>query len=122
MREIEIVGGGLSGLSLGIYLRRRGVPVRILEAGAYPRHKVCGEFVCGVSNDVLDEMGISDVFAQARRHQKLAWWMGDDLVLQDHLPEEAIGLSRFRMDADLASLFEAAGGELRRINHWQAGS
>ena len=52
MREIEIVGGGLSGLSLGIYLRRRGVPVRILEAGAYPRHKVCGEFVCGVSNDV----------------------------------------------------------------------
>ena len=112
MREIEIVGGGLSGLSLGIYLRKRGVPVRILEAGGYPRHKVCGEFVCGVSSDVLAEMGISDVFAKARRHQKLAWWMGDDLVLQDHLPEEAIGLSRFRMDDDLASLFEAAGGEL----------
>ena len=69
MREIEIVGGGLSGLSLGIYLRKRGVPVRILEAGGYPRHKVCGEFVCGVSSDVLAEMGISDVFAKARRHQ-----------------------------------------------------
>lgn len=112
MKKVEIIGGGLSGLSLGIYLRRLDVPVVIYEAGSYPRHKVCGEFICGVSDDVLNEMGISDVFEDARRHQSLAWWMGDDLVMRDRLPMEAIGLSRFRMDADLAALFKALGGEL----------
>lgn len=112
MRKIEIIGGGLSGLSLGLSLRRRGVPVSIIESGSYPRHKVCGEFICGVSNDVINEVGIADVFADARRHRGLKWWMGDDLVLKDELPEEAIGLSRYRMDADLAELFQSAGGEL----------
>ena len=32
-RTIEIVGGGLSGLSLGVALRRAGVPVVLHEAG-----------------------------------------------------------------------------------------
>jgi flavin-dependent dehydrogenase len=112
MREIEIIGGGLSGLSLGLSLRRREVPVRIIESGHYPRHKVCGEFVCGVSNAVLDDMGLTDVFSNARRHRDLKWWIGNDLVLQDKLPEEAIGLSRYRMDADLAKLFQSVGGNL----------
>lgn len=112
MRKIEIIGGGLSGLSLGLSLLRRGVAVRIIESGSYPRHKVCGEFVCGVSNAVLDDMGITDVFVDARRHRNLKWWMGNELVLRDELPEEAIGLSRYRMDADLAESFQSAGGEL----------
>ena len=42
MKAVTIIGGGLSGLCLGIGLRQRGVPVRIIEAGTYPRHKVCG--------------------------------------------------------------------------------
>ncbi|MDB6025304.1 MAG: putative electron transfer oxidoreductase, partial [Verrucomicrobiales bacterium] len=44
-RPITIVGGGLSGLTLGIALRQRGIPTTIWEAGRYPRHKVCGEFI-----------------------------------------------------------------------------
>lgn len=120
MRKIEIIGGGLSGLSLGISLCKRGVPVRILESGNYPRHKVCGEFVCGVSSQVLDDVGIGEIFTDARRHRRLEWWIGDDLVLKDELPEEAIGLSRYCMDADLAELFQSAGGEL--ITGTRAGS
>lgn len=112
MKTIEIIGGGLSGLSLGIYLRKLGVPVRILEGGSYPRHKVCGEFVCGVSVQVLEQMGIREVFKSARQHEGLAWWMGDDLMMREQLPRQAMGLSRYRMDADLAAVFETAGGEL----------
>ncbi len=112
MKKIEIIGGGLSGLSLGIYLRNLGVPVRIVEFGSYPRHKVCGEFVCGVSTKVLEEMGIREIFKGARHHKDMAWWMGDDLVMREQLPQQAMGLSRYRMDADLAAVFEAAGGEL----------
>ena len=44
---ITIVGGGLAGLTLGIGLRQRGVAVTLWEAGRYPRHRVCGEFISG---------------------------------------------------------------------------
>jgi NADPH-dependent 2,4-dienoyl-CoA reductase/sulfur reductase-like enzyme len=41
-KSITIVGGGLAGLTLGIGLRQRSVPVTIQEAANYPRHRVCG--------------------------------------------------------------------------------
>ncbi|MCB9898586.1 MAG: NAD(P)-binding protein, partial [Planctomycetes bacterium] len=52
-RPITIVGGGLAGLTLGIALRRHDVPVLLDEAGRYPRHRVCGEFVNGRGREVL---------------------------------------------------------------------
>ena len=42
MKTIRIAGGGLAGLSLGIALRLRQVPVVVHEALHYPRHRVCG--------------------------------------------------------------------------------
>ena len=46
---LTIAGGGLAGLSLAIALRRHGVDVTVYEAGNYPRHRVCGEFISGVA-------------------------------------------------------------------------
>jgi len=64
-REITIAGGGLAGLALGISLRRHDVPVTLLEAGNYPRHRVCGEFLCGVHDETLDALGIGDLLTGA---------------------------------------------------------
>ena len=119
MKVVEIIGGGLSGLSLGIFLRKLGVPVKVVEAGSYPRHKVCGEFVCGVADEVLQQMGIEGAFRGALRHERMAWWLGDDRVLEDRLPQQALGLSRFFLDAELSGMFVAAGGEL--LTHQRAG-
>ena len=47
---VQIIGGGLAGLTLGLGLRQRDVPVTIHEAGNYPRHRVCGEFSNGISS------------------------------------------------------------------------
>ena len=47
VKPITIVGGGLAGLTLGIGLRQCGVAVTVHEAGHYPRHRVCGEFISG---------------------------------------------------------------------------
>ena len=66
-RALTIAGGGLAGLSLGIALRSRGVPVRVVEAGSYPRHRVCGEFISGIADAELDALGIRDLFTGAQR-------------------------------------------------------
>ena len=84
---ITIVGGGLAGLSLGIALRKRGVPVTLHEAGIYPRHRVCGEFISGVSPDTFDSLGIGDLFDDARRHRSTAWFFRARRISLHSTPE-----------------------------------
>src|SRR5499427_3548848 len=62
---ITIVGGGLAGLTLGIGLRRHEVPVTILEAGRYPRHRVCGEFISGGGLEVLNQLKLRPLLEDA---------------------------------------------------------
>ena len=57
LKSITIVGGGLAGLSAGIGLRLQSIPVTLIEAREFPRHKVCGEFICGRGLDVLAQNG-----------------------------------------------------------------
>ena len=70
MKEVRVAGGGLAGLAVAAGLRRQGVPVVVDEAGSYPRHRVCGEFVSGVSGETLERLGIGRVFDDAQRHAR----------------------------------------------------
>lgn len=112
MKEITIVGGGLAGLSLGLGLRKRGVPVHLLEGGRYPQHKVCGEFICGVDDEVLAELGVLDAMEGALEHRSMRWWMGESRVLEREMPLAARGISRYVLDQRLAQHFEQLGGRL----------
>lgn len=113
MHTVEIVGGGLAGLSLGLGLRARGVPVRILEAGNYPRHRVCGEFITGLDENTRRELQLTDILAGARLARRVSWSEPGRPVLRYNLPEAALCLSRYRLDEAMASAFVAAGGDLR---------
>ena len=113
MNPIEIVGGGLAGLSLGIALRRRGVDTTVWEAGQYPRHRVCGEFISGVKAKTLESIGISDLFDDAPRLQASTWWLRNHHLFDAALPDPAMGLSRFALDQRLADRFQGLGGTLR---------
>jgi menaquinone-9 beta-reductase len=110
-RVITIIGGGLAGLSLGIALRKRGVTVNLHEAGMYPRHRVCGEFISGVSQDTFDSLGIGDLFDDARRHHSTAWFFRARRVFTAQLPA-GLGISRFTLDERLSRKFREAGGLL----------
>lgn len=112
MKVIEIAGGGLAGLSLGIALRERGVPVTVREASSYPRHRVCGEFINGVTEDTLKNLGIADIFHDALRHHSTRWWMGSKQILEAQLTRPALGMSRWEMDERLRIRFEDIGGRL----------
>jgi len=112
-REILIAGGGLAGLSLASALRLRNVPVTVLEAGSYPRHRVCGEFISGVSDATLEKLGISSAFKGALRHRSLAWFDHGRLVHRDELDAPALGISRHLLDDRLRRRVEELGGEIR---------
>jgi menaquinone-9 beta-reductase len=112
LQPIRIVGGGLAGLSLGIALRKAGVQTEVFEAGDYPRHRVCGEFVTGLDDDTIEQLGISPAFAEAGSHRSVAWFVRERAIGRQTLPAPARALSRFALDARLAKLFVAEGGHL----------
>jgi flavin-dependent dehydrogenase len=112
MKIVTITGGGLSGLCLGIGLRRRGVPVRILEAGTYPRHKVCGEFLSGEGRGILARLGIEARLTGAREATDVIFSLGAATTAARVLPSPALCISRRKMDATLAEMFRESGGEI----------
>lgn len=113
-RTIEIVGGGLAGLSLGIALRHEGVPVTIIEAGDYPRHRACGEFIAGLAPATIARLHLESALSGALVHRHVDWFISGNPPRTQPLPAPALGISRLRLDARLAETFEALGGELRR--------
>ena len=112
LKPIEIIGGGLAGLSLGVALQRTGVPVTLYEAGRLPRHRVCGEFICGRGSAALEDLGLSKVLEASARHRRVLWSRNDTELFRCSLPEPALGLSRHRLDGRLACAFVEAGGRL----------
>ncbi|MFZ0712306.1 MAG: hypothetical protein WAM53_19855 [Terrimicrobiaceae bacterium] len=108
---ITIIGGGLAGLSLGIALRKRGDAVSVHEAGIYPRHRVCGEFISGASQGTFDSLGIGDLFDDATRHRSTAWFFRARRIFSAQLPG-GLGISRFTLDERLSRKFQETGGAL----------
>ncbi len=109
---ITITGGGLTGLSLAIALRKNGVAVALHEAGSYPRHRVCGEFISGVSRETLETLGIAETLADARHHRSVAWFSGNDHLRDNLLPEHALAISRHLLDDRLQKTATALGVDL----------
>jgi 2-polyprenyl-6-methoxyphenol hydroxylase-like FAD-dependent oxidoreductase len=122
MKSITIAGGGLAGLTLGIGLRQRGVPAALWEAGHYPRHRVCGEFICGRGQETLARLGLRDLLERAGAVSAgtAAFFSAAQSTGPRPLPSRAICLSRFVMDQLLANEFQKLGGELRVGQHWPA--
>jgi 2-polyprenyl-6-methoxyphenol hydroxylase-like FAD-dependent oxidoreductase len=125
LKSITIVGGGLAGLTLGIALRQREVPVVIFEAGSYPRHRVCGEFISGQGQMILQGLGLKPrlLAAGAREARQAMFYALRRLPFSAVLPQPAWCLSRFVLDAMLAAEFCRLGGELRvneRCRHGHA--
>jgi flavin-dependent dehydrogenase len=113
-KPITIVGGGLAGLTLGIGLRQRGVPVAILEAGNYPRHRVCGEFISGRGQATLTRLGLRELISSAGAvsASTAAFFSETRATTPRALPVSAICISRFALDAVLAKHFRELGGEM----------
>ena len=115
MNPINIIGGGLAGLTLGIGLRHQDIPVVIWEAGRYPRHRVCGEFISGRGLRTLDGLGLLDemISLGAIRARTALFFFGHNRSVVQNLPEPALCISRYVLDHFLADHFRKLGGDLR---------
>lgn len=112
-QTVHIAGGGVAGLALGLALRRRDVPATVSEAGSYPRHRVCGEFMAGLDQATISMLGLGRILQPSGRAQRVAWFSGGRAFWRTTLPEPVRVLSRFHLDASLAQAFTEAQGSLR---------
>lgn len=119
IRPITIAGGGLAGLSLGIALRDRGVQVTLHEAGSYPRHRVCGEFLSGVTDETLTRLGIAGDLEGAVP-LKSSCWRNDSRQLGE-IGVSGRGISRRQLDDRMQKRFTAMGGTLVTKSRVQPG-
>ena len=112
-QPVDIAGGGVAGLALGLALRQAGVPVRVHEAGTYPRHRLCGEFLSGTGTEEFTALGLGDVLAECPELHDVVWFSGDRPILRRDLPVTARGISRWHLDAVMAARLTAQGGDVR---------
>ncbi len=115
-----IVGGGIAGLTLGIGLRQHGVPVTLWEAGHYPRHRVCGEFISGRGQEVLARIGLLGLLGNAGicLARTAAFFERSTSIPPRPLPQPGLCISRFVLDRVLAGEFQRIGGELEAGERW----
>lgn len=112
--DVVIVGGGLAGCSAALKLARAGYEVVLLEAKAYPHHKVCGEFLSPESEHFLTELG---VMPAVYRHRPVA--IGQARIVAPSgarwtgaFGRPGLGISRYALDATLAEAARVAGVRL----------
>jgi flavin-dependent dehydrogenase len=102
--DVAIIGGGLAGCNAAITLAQQGRRVVLLEAGEYPRHKVCGEFLSPECAALFAETGFLDVLRthQPTQIQTVRLTAPDRTEWCTTLPTPAVGVSRYMLDAALA--------------------
>ena len=60
-----VIGGGPGGAAAALLLARAGRAVVVVERKAFPRRKVCGEFLSATSLPLLDDLGVGEAFRRA---------------------------------------------------------
>ncbi len=58
--DAVVVGAGAGGGSAALALAKAGLSVAVVERSAFPRRKVCGEFVSAATFPILDAMGVGE--------------------------------------------------------------
>jgi flavin-dependent dehydrogenase len=112
---VTVGGGGPAGAAAALAALAEGVAVEVRDRAAFPRHKVCGEFLSPESLPVLAALG-ADGPVLARqpawiRRVRLVMGVSEKTAV---LPEPALGISRHALDWILLAEFQRRGGRLVR--------
>ncbi len=96
--KVIIIGGGLAGLSLAIQLAQENRSVLLIEKGAYPRHKVCGEYISLESWAYVQRLGVPLEAMNLPKIDKLKISSENGVVLKSDLDLGGFGISRYVLE------------------------
>lgn len=114
--DLVVIGGGPAGTSAAITAARLGARVLLLEAGKFPRHKVCGEFVSPESLELLrtllDSNG-QDLLRDAMRISSARIFL-DGREVRTSIEPAAASIARLDLDQALWSSAERSGMDAKQ--------
>ncbi len=110
--QVIIVGAGLAGLTAAIHLSQKGKNVLVIEKKAYPRHKVCGEYL---SNEVLPYFNSLNINLEKDlkpvKINNLLYSTQNAKSIETPLNLGGLGLSRYTLDHYLFNKAEESGAK-----------
>jgi flavin-dependent dehydrogenase len=82
MYDALVIGGGPAGATTALRLAQNGWSVALIEKSAFPRRKVCGEFLSATSLPIIELLGIDRPFFRLAGPEirRVAIFAGEDTV------------------------------------------
>ncbi|WP_163407213.1 NAD(P)/FAD-dependent oxidoreductase [Flavobacterium ajazii] len=96
--DVLIIGGGLAGLASALHLSKKGLSVIVIEKAAYPRHKVCGEYISNEILPYLQWLGVNVSELQPTHISNFEFSAQNGRIAHTKLPLGGFGVSRFALD------------------------
>src|SRR3954468_559744 len=93
--DVAIVGAGPGGSTLAALLARRGYSVALIDRDAFPRDKLCGEFLSYDALPIVESLGIDLGDAPHIGHCRV---VGRSRNYAFDFPHPARGVSRMLLD------------------------
>jgi flavin-dependent dehydrogenase len=110
--DVAIIGAGPAGSTLAALLAKRGVHVALFDRDAFPRDKLCGEFLSYDALPILGPLGVLDAIdAAGAPHIDRCRIVGAKRTYELALPHAARGVSRRFFDDLLLRTADANGAQ-----------
>lgn len=123
--EAVVIGGGPAGAVCALALARGGRRVAVVEKAAFPRRKVCGEFLSGTNWTMLETLGLARAIGEAAGPdvRRVALYAGETIA-EAPMPRTGGGwgraLGRDRLDPILLDAARSAGAAV--FQPWRVGA